>query len=54
MNDEITGNAEPSNNEAEDELGEEKPTPVETELVSDAEEESSTSCLLYTSDAADE
>ena len=43
MNDEITGNAEPSNNEAEDELLEEKATPVETELVSDAEEESSTS-----------
>lgn len=43
MNDEITGNAEPSNNEAEDELVEEKPTPVETEGVSDVEEEISTS-----------
>ena len=41
MNDEIKGNAEPSNNEAEDEHVEEKLTPVESELVSDVEEESS-------------
>jgi molecular chaperone GrpE len=42
VNDEIKGNAEPSNNEAEDEHVEEKLTPVESELVSDVEEESST------------